>query len=71
MTQMQGELSDLLASVAPNGATRENCIKQHCAVAEAIAAGDAGGARDAMRAHLETTEHLLGQRMNGSAHDVG
>jgi DNA-binding FadR family transcriptional regulator len=72
MTRMQGELSDLLASVAPTGTTREVCIEQHCAVAKAIAVGDAASARDAMREHLETTEQLLGRRINGnSAQDVG
>jgi DNA-binding FadR family transcriptional regulator len=71
MTHMQGELSDLLASVAPTGTTREMCINQHSEVAKAVAAGDAGGAQDAMRDHLETTEQLLGRRLNGSAHDVG
>jgi DNA-binding FadR family transcriptional regulator len=71
MTRMQGELSDLLASVAPTGTTRETCIEQHCAVANAIAAGDVGAARDAMREHLETTEQLLGRRINGSTQDVG
>jgi DNA-binding FadR family transcriptional regulator len=71
ITQMQGELSDLLASVAPTGTTREICIEQHCAVAKAVANGDARAAQDAMREHLETTEQLLGRRINGSAHDVG
>jgi DNA-binding FadR family transcriptional regulator len=71
ITQMQGELSDLLHSVFPTGTTRETCIAQHCAVAEAIERGDTGGAQGAMREHLETTERLLGRKLNGSTQNVG
>ncbi len=66
MTSMQGELSDLLASVSPTGVTRQDCLSQHCAIAEAVARADVSGARDAMREHLEATERLLGRLVNGS-----
>lgn len=66
MTQLQGELSDLLAAVAPDGLTRDTAVAQHQAVAAAIAEGDGASAQDAMREHLGATERLLGQRLNGS-----
>ena len=71
MTHLQGELSDLLAAVAPNGVTRDTVVEQHRAVAEAVAGGDGAAAQEAMREHLETTERLLGRRLNGSAQHVG
>jgi GntR family transcriptional repressor for pyruvate dehydrogenase complex len=63
MTQVQGELSDLLARVPSNGTTRDSCVVEHREVAEAVARGDGDGARAAMRSHLERTELLLGERL--------
>ncbi len=64
MTQVQGEMSDLLAQLEPHDSTREESATQHRAVAEAIASGDAQGAREAMRCHLESTVRLLDQRLS-------
>jgi GntR family transcriptional repressor for pyruvate dehydrogenase complex len=64
MTQVQGELSDLLACVAPTGDVRELCAAEHRSVADAVAQGDAEAARLAMRSHLERTEQLLGERLS-------
>jgi DNA-binding FadR family transcriptional regulator len=63
MTRVQGELSDLLARVAQTSESRDTCLAQHNAVADAVANGDAAEARAAMRSHLELTEMLLGDRM--------
>ncbi len=67
MTRVQGEMSDLLACFDPNAERREVSAEQHRQVAEAVSRGDAEGAREAMRSHLETTAQLLDEQLaNGS-----
>ena len=59
MTRVQGEMSDLLAHLAPYESAREETAAEHRRVAEAVVAGDPQGAREAMRWHLESTAQLL------------
>jgi DNA-binding FadR family transcriptional regulator len=62
MTRVQGEMSDLLAAIAPTS-RREAAAEQHRQVAEAVVRGDAEAAREAMRAHLEDTVRMLEERL--------
>lgn len=64
MTKVQGELSDLLVAIEPQPSSREQAAAQHRRVAEAVAAGDPQGAREAMRSHLESTVRLVDQRLS-------
>ena len=63
MTRVQGEMSDLLASLGPEMASRPAAAEEHRLVAEAVARGDAEGAREAMRCHLESTLKMLDERL--------
>lgn len=63
MTQVQGEMSDLLVQIPLAAASRADTAAQHRRVADAVAAGDAEGAREAMRCHLEATSQLVDERL--------
>lgn len=63
MTRVQGEMSDLLASITPRPDDREAAAEQHRLVAEAVADRDAERAREAMRFHLESTAQTLDERL--------
>jgi GntR family transcriptional regulator, transcriptional repressor for pyruvate dehydrogenase complex len=61
MTQLQGELSDLLHQLQLPQEARERSNAQHRLVLAAIREGDAAGALAAMRTHLGDTESLVDQ----------
>lgn len=64
MTRVQGELSDLFTHLELNNLQWGSAQEQHRAVADAVVDGDAARARDAMRAHLATTERYLDGALN-------
>ncbi len=64
--RVQGEMSDLLTFLAPEPSGRAAVAEQHRQVAQAVARGDAQGAREAMRCHLESTAQLLDEHLAAS-----
>ena len=67
---VQGEMSDLLSLFEPRPGGRGDVAEQHRLVAVAVADGDAEGAREAMRRHLEGTARLVDERLGQPQADL-
>ena len=59
MTEVQGEMSDLVALIAHPEQVLERSNAQHVALVGALARGDRGRAVRLVREHLAGTEHIL------------
>jgi DNA-binding FadR family transcriptional regulator len=59
MTEVQGDMSELISLIAHPEEVLTQANAQHIALIELIEAGDAAGAADLVRRHLEGTEHVL------------
>jgi GntR family transcriptional regulator, transcriptional repressor for pyruvate dehydrogenase complex len=66
MTEVQGELSDLIAHIAHPDAVLTHANGEHRRVVSALAAGDGPRAVRLLRRHLEGTEHILAGLWPGS-----
>lgn len=59
MTDVQGQMSELIARIAHPAEVLGASNEQHRALLKALRKGDAGGAVRLAREHLEGTEHIL------------
>jgi GntR family transcriptional regulator, L-lactate dehydrogenase operon regulator len=59
MTEVQGQMSNLIARIAHPRAVLRNSNEQHRRLIERLRCGDAAGAVQVAREHTEGTEHIL------------
>ena len=59
MTEVQGEMTDLIAHIAHPREVLASSNAQHQRLLQAVRAGDAGRAVSVMTEHLQGTEHIL------------
>jgi GntR family transcriptional regulator, transcriptional repressor for pyruvate dehydrogenase complex len=59
-TEVQAEMSELIAHIAHPPAVLEHSNREHVRIVDAIEAHDAAGAARIVRRHLDGTEHILG-----------
>jgi DNA-binding FadR family transcriptional regulator len=59
MTDVQSQMSDLIALIAHPPEVLTSSNEQHARLVKALRAGDAAGAVRQMREHTEATEHIL------------
>jgi DNA-binding GntR family transcriptional regulator len=59
MTEVQGQMSDLIARIAHPEEVLTRSNEQHRKLVELLRARDAGRAVKLMRGHIEGTEHIL------------
>ena len=59
MTEVQGQMSDLIALIAHPREVLRTSNEQHRRLIGALRAGDAAGAVRISRQHIEGTEHIL------------
>jgi GntR family transcriptional regulator, transcriptional repressor for pyruvate dehydrogenase complex len=65
MTEVQGELSELIAYIAHPDEVLTHSNLEHARLVDALAAHDGEAALRILRAHLEGTEHILAGLMPG------
>jgi len=59
MTEVQGQMTDLIAQIAHPEAVLTKANSEHAEVVKLLRVGDGVGAARVMRAHIEGTEHIL------------
>ena len=59
MTEVQGEMSDLIARIAHPEEVLAQSNAQHAELVARLRAGDAAGAVELVRGHIRGTEHIL------------
>ncbi len=59
MTEVQGQMSDLIAQIAHPEEVLTKSNEQHAEVVKLLRIGDGGGAAGLIREHIEGTEHIL------------
>ena len=59
MTEVQGDMSELIAFIAHPDEVLAQSNTQHVALVDLLAARDGAGAAELARKHLEATEHIL------------
>jgi DNA-binding GntR family transcriptional regulator len=59
MTEVQGQMSDLIAAIAHPDQVLTHSNSQHRKLVKLLAAGDGSSAVGLMREHIEGTEHIL------------
>ena len=59
MTEVQGQMSDLIAQIAHPEQVLTRSNEQHAEIVKLLRLGDGPGAARLMREHIEGTEHIL------------
>jgi DNA-binding FadR family transcriptional regulator len=59
MTEVQGQMTDLIAQIAHPEAVLTQSNEQHSEIVKLLSIGDGPGAARLMREHIEGTEHIL------------